>query len=134
CSYNSYFIPVSVSLSEFPTPSQELVEKYNSLKSTFLKRLLKAQSHVAPLVQGAGDSEQGKALREYTEGVQSKPEVQAVAKVVSGVAQEADLLVDKARTAVLGLYEHFLRPHVGERLGEAIDHIKIHLDQILPAE
>ncbi|KAM6936483.1 apolipoprotein A-II [Lycodopsis pacificus] len=131
-------LQVSMSLCQVPTPAADLVEKYDAMKSVFYKRLLNAfgklQAAVAPLVERAGTSEGGQAATEYVTGLQTKPEIQAIVKIATGLGQEAIPLVDKARTSLLGLYGHYVRPYVGESLSNTIDAIKVHLDKYLPAE
>ncbi|XP_039974699.1 apolipoprotein A-II [Xiphias gladius] len=131
-------LQVSMSLCEISAPSQELVDKYDSLKSTFYKRLLHAygslQSAAAPLVEKVGQGEGGQNVMNFFEDLQGKPEFQAFVKVASGIGEEAGPLVDKARTSALGVYEEYLRPHIGTYLNDIIDHIKVYLDMIVPAE
>ncbi|KAI4811158.1 hypothetical protein KUCAC02_014076 [Chaenocephalus aceratus] len=130
-------LQVSMSLCEIVQPSQELVEKYDGMKTVFYQRLLNAFSKVkaatAPLMENVGNSEHGKSAKEYFDILQTQPQVQAVVKVATGMAQELSPLVDQARSALLGLYEHQLRPQVGHHLSEAIDSIKVYLDEHLPA-
>ncbi|XP_037129328.1 apolipoprotein A-II [Syngnathus acus] len=131
-------LQVSMSLCEVPAPDQELVDKYNTLKGVFYKRLINAygkiQAAVAPLVEKMGESDQGAKAKEYLEDLQTKPELQAIIKVGSGIVEEVGPLVDKARTSVLGLYGHYLRPQIGEYLNDAINNIKVYLDKFLPAQ
>lgn len=76
-----------MSLCDLPAPDQELVEKYDQLKSVFYKRLLtaygKLQAAAAPLVERVGDHEHGQAAKDYIEDLMAKPQVQAVAKVAA---------------------------------------------------
>ncbi|CAG6014839.1 apolipoprotein A-II [Menidia menidia] len=124
-------LQVSTSLCDVPPPSQELVDKYEAMKSVFYKRLLNAYSKLQATV---GATENGQGAREFLEAMQGKPELQALVKVASGVGSEAAPLVEKARMTLLGVYEQYLRPHVGDSLGSAIDQIKVVLDQVMPAE
>ncbi|XP_075965641.1 apolipoprotein A-II [Anarhichas minor] len=131
-------LQVSMSLCQVPAPAADLVEKYDAMKSVFYKRLLNAfgklQVAAAPVVEGAATSERGQAARAYVEELQTKPEIQAIVKIATGLGQEAGPLVDRARTSLLGLYGHYIRPYVGESLSQSIDTIKVHLDKYLPAE
>ncbi|XP_077432586.1 apolipoprotein A-II [Vanacampus margaritifer] len=131
-------LQVSMSLCEIPAPDQELVDKYNALKGTFYKRLINAYARVqaaaAPMIEKFGESPQGTVAKDYIEDLQNNAELKAIVKVGSGLAEEVGPLVDKARQSVLGLYGQYLRPHVGNYLSDAIDHIKVHLDKFLPAE
>ncbi|RVE62948.1 hypothetical protein OJAV_G00162110 [Oryzias javanicus] len=124
-------LQVSMSLCEIPAPSQELQAKYDSMKSTFIKRLENAYKKLQDAVSA---SEQGQVAKELVDSVNSRPEVQAVVKVASGLGSEAAPIVDQARSSLLGLYEQYLRPHVGESLSTGIDHIKVYLDEIMPAQ
>ncbi|XP_019948094.1 apolipoprotein A-II [Paralichthys olivaceus] len=131
-------LQVSMSLCEVPTPSQELVDKYTAMKTMFYKRLMnsyqKLQEAAAPLVEKFGESEHGKEAKTYVEGVQTKPEFQAMAKIASGFAEEVGPLVDKARSSVLGAYEEHLRPAYGNYFNDIIEQIKVYLDMVMPAE
>lgn len=76
-----------MSLCELHTPSQELVEKYEMMKSTFYKRLLnlygRLQEKAAPMMETVGETEHGQAAKTVIENVQRRPELQAAVKVAS---------------------------------------------------
>ncbi|XP_047455747.1 apolipoprotein A-II [Mugil cephalus] len=131
-------LQVSMSLCDLPAPSQELVDKYEAMKAVFYKRLLtaytKIQAAATPLVESVGESDRGQAAREFVGDLQSRPELQAVVKVASGLGTEAGPMVDRARTSLLSLYEQYLRPYYGDGLSKAIDQVKVVLDEVLPAE
>lgn len=80
-------LPVSMSLCEVPTPSQDLVDKYNDMKATFYKRLMNAfsklQAAAGPVVANVNENEHGQNLRNFIEDLQAKPEFQAVVKVAT---------------------------------------------------
>ncbi|XP_034144609.1 apolipoprotein A-II [Esox lucius] len=128
-------LQVSVCLCQVPEPDKELVEKYEGMKSVFYKRLINAyskiQAAVGPLTENL---QQTQAAKDHMEKIQEDPKFQSAVKIGMGLVQEAGPLVDKARSAGLGLYGEYLRPHVGTYLDEAIKGIKVYLDQILPAE
>lgn len=76
-----------MSLCEIAQPSQELVEKYDGMKTVFYQRLLNAFSKVkaaaAPLMEDASKSEHGQAAKDYFDILQSQSQVQAVVKVAT---------------------------------------------------
>merc|ERR1712035_65994 len=113
-------LQVSMSLCEVPPPSQELVDKYNTMKDGFYKRLLntygRVQAAVAPLAERFAQDELGQVAKDYIAFLQTKPQFQADVKVAAAIAQEAGPLADKARETVLGLYEHYLRDQIGTQL------------------
>lgn len=43
-------------------------------------------------------------------------------------------MMDKARMSVLGAYQHYLRPHLGETLDEGITGVQAVLNTFMPAE
>lgn len=68
-------------------PSDELVAKYEEMRTTFFKRLLtaygKLQAAAAPYLENVGNNENGQRAREYVEEIQLKPEFQAAVKVAT---------------------------------------------------
>lgn len=72
-------------LGEIPAPSQEVVNTYNTLKSTFYSRLLNAykklQAVIEPTLEKLAESNRGQATRDYIEEVQQKPEFKAFVKI-----------------------------------------------------
>ncbi|XP_034467313.1 apolipoprotein A-II [Hippoglossus hippoglossus] len=131
-------LQVSTSLCEVPAPSQELIDKYDAMRTTFIRRLMntygKIQELAAPLVAKVSESDRGLSAKAYVEDVQAQPAFQAFMKVSSGLVEEAGPLVDKARTSALGVYEEYMRPQVGNYMNDIIDHIKAYLDMVMPAE
>ncbi|WP_220495843.1 hypothetical protein, partial [Oceanospirillum sediminis] len=131
-------LQVSMCLCDLPTPAADLVEKYDGMKAVFYQRILNAyaklQAAAAPMIEQAGTSERATAAKDYMETLQTKPEFQALVKVAANVGQEAGPIIDKARTTLLGLYGHYVRPRFGNQLSDAIDGIKVYLDQYLPAQ
>ncbi|XP_041799156.1 apolipoprotein A-II [Chelmon rostratus] len=130
-------LQVSMSLCEIPPPSQELVEKYDQMKHVFYKRLLKAYERMVGTfssMDGVSSGPSTQAVKDYAEELQTKPEFQALVKVATAAGAEAAPLLDKAREAALGAYGHYARPYVGKYLSDAVDHIKVYLDQVMPAE
>lgn len=77
---------VSLTLCEIPAPEQELVDKYNDLKATFLKRLAnaynKAASAAKPYVDQASTLENAKVAQDALETLQQKPELAQFQKVM----------------------------------------------------
>ncbi|XP_077455812.1 apolipoprotein A-II [Stigmatopora argus] len=124
-------LQVSMSLCDVPAPEQELVDKYNDLKTTFYKRLINAFGKIMEKVE---EGKQSQATKDFLASVQNKPQLDAIRKVSSGIVQEITPIVDKTREGALGLYGHYLRPHIGQYLSDSIDEIKKFLDIFLPAQ
>uniref|UniRef100_A0AAY5EJL1 Apolipoprotein A-II n=1 Tax=Electrophorus electricus TaxID=8005 RepID=A0AAY5EJL1_ELEEL len=122
-------LQVSLCLCDVPAPSQELVDKYQGLKSVFYKRLENGfenfMEFIVPLAEGTVTGEKAKEVAEQT---------QQEFQTATSVLLTLEPLEDKARLGVLGLYEEYLRPYWGEQLDKTITAIKPLLDQWLPAE
>ncbi|KAM7421213.1 hypothetical protein PAMA_015390 [Pampus argenteus] len=127
-----------MSLCSVPPPDAELVQKYEQMRTTFYSRLLAAyskfQEAAAPYLEKIGEHEHGQTTKHFVEEVMAKPEFQAFAKVAAGAGQEVGRVADTARTAALGAYAQYARPHIGTYLSDAIDSIKVYLDKYLPAQ
>lgn len=84
-SHYSAFIPVSVSLCEMPTPSQELVDKYNAMKAVFTSRIVnifnKVQDAASPVVQRLTEDEDAKLIKGYIDGLANMPQFQIASKL-----------------------------------------------------
>ncbi|XP_077577930.1 apolipoprotein A-II [Stigmatopora nigra] len=124
-------LQVSMSLCDVPAPEQELVDKYNDLKATFYKRLINAFGKIMDKVE---EGKQSQATKDFIASFQNKPQLDAIRKVSSGIVQEIAPIVDKTREGALGLYGHYLRPHIGQYLSDSIDEIKKFLDIFMPAQ
>lgn len=82
----SDFILVSMSLCESPTPSQELVDKYDSLKTTFKSRVLnllgKLQGAVNSAIGDNADSGTVTQVKTAIENMQTNPQYQSFMQIV----------------------------------------------------
>lgn len=76
-----------MSLCDIPAPSQELVEKYDTMRGTLYKRILNAftklQAAAGPIIEKVAEHEHGQTAKEYVEDLQTKPQFQAAVKVVT---------------------------------------------------
>ncbi|XP_072572012.1 apolipoprotein A-II [Paramormyrops kingsleyae] len=128
-------LQVSLCLCDLPEPDKELVNKYDELKGAVIKRITqvynKAHSAISPLLE---ESQYAKAAKDYVDEVHGSPQVQSGVKIVTGMAQEVVPLVDKARSAGLGLYGKYVRPYVGPFLDECITNFRATLESVWPAE
>lgn len=81
-----------MSLCDIPAPSQELVDKYNTYRTTFYNRLLtaynKLHAAIVPILEKLAHSEHGQATKDYVGTVQEKPEFQAFVKLAKWVFTE----------------------------------------------
>uniref|UniRef100_A0A8C9SHE2 Apolipoprotein A-II n=1 Tax=Scleropages formosus TaxID=113540 RepID=A0A8C9SHE2_SCLFO len=122
-------------LSHLPEPDKELVEKYDKLKSSLYARIVYWFQKLLEVIQSLEkDSESAKKAKERLEELQEDPHFQSFVKIVTGLYQDVTPLVDKGRSAVLGLYGEHLRPHIGTHLDQAITHVQSMLDIIWPKE
>ncbi|XP_076826673.1 apolipoprotein A-II [Brachyhypopomus gauderio] len=128
-------LQVSVCLCDVPQPSKELVDKYEGLKAVFYKRLAhafeEAKNAIVPFAEGTVTGDKAKEIAEHMKGSSG---LQTALKLAAALGKELEPLVDKARLAALGAYEHYLRPTVGDQLDKTINSIKPVLDQWLPAD
>ncbi|XP_055020018.1 apolipoprotein A-II [Boleophthalmus pectinirostris] len=122
-------LQVSLSLCEVPVPDPDLMATYNDLKSTLFRRIQNAYNKVMQAAEGDENTKAAKeALTQQTQGLE--PYMQ----VVRAVGEEVSPAVDRARSAILGVYSKYLRTHMREPLEVAISRIKAVLDEVLPVE
>ncbi|XP_046702272.1 apolipoprotein A-II [Silurus meridionalis] len=128
-------LQVSLCLCEIPEPDQELVEKYDGLKTVFLKRLANAYANVHTTLEKLAEGTiTGEKVKELAKDANENERLQAISKLAVAVFEEVQPAIDKARKAALGIYGEFLRPYFGIYLDTAINNIKPVLDTWLPAE
>ncbi|XP_051812628.1 LOW QUALITY PROTEIN: apolipoprotein A-II [Acanthochromis polyacanthus] len=125
-------LQVSTSLCEVPTPSDELVQKYDQAKARFIQRLVNAYKR-----QGAIEAQVGAdaaVAEEKVEELKKTKEFEAVQKVLQNIGTEVEPYLNSARSAALGGYEKHVRPQVGSYLSDALDVISKFLDGVMPAQ
>ncbi|XP_056332203.1 apolipoprotein A-II [Danio aesculapii] len=128
-------VSVCVWAQEWPVPDKELVDKYEGLRTVFIKRLVNAWEKVKTAVEPALEgSPTAGGLKEVMEELKKSPRVESFIKIAGGLASELNPVVDKARLNALGVYGQYLRPYIGEHLDKAINNIKPVLDTVLPQE
>lgn len=81
--HHSDFFPVSMSLCESPTPSAELVEKYDRLKATIYAHLMRVRDQYQPTVDLVGKSEHGQTATAMVEDLQGNAEFQEAFKALT---------------------------------------------------
>uniref|UniRef100_A0A672YEM9 Apolipoprotein A-II n=1 Tax=Sphaeramia orbicularis TaxID=375764 RepID=A0A672YEM9_9TELE len=126
-------LQVSLSLCDIPAPSPELVEKYDNYKRVFYQRLQNAYNNLMERVEQAKQNEHGQAVMSYVDSAKANPRVGAAIELIKGAHEELQPAIDEARTKVLGAYEHYLRPQVGQFLNDAIENIRTYLNVYMPA-
>lgn len=84
-SHCSAFIPVSVSLCEIPTPSQELVDKYNAMRATLSSRITnlyqKLYDTASPVLQRLIEDEDKQFINTHVDNLLNIPELQIASKL-----------------------------------------------------
>ncbi|KAK3572254.1 hypothetical protein QTP86_029414 [Hemibagrus guttatus] len=126
---------VSVCLCEVPTPDEELVKKYDGLKSVFLKRVANAYENTHSFLQKLAEGTiTGEKAKEVIEQANANERVKALSKLLAYAFEEIQPGIEKARLGALGIYGEYFRPYIGIYLDTAINNIKPVLDTWLPAE
>ncbi|XP_062847062.1 apolipoprotein A-II [Trichomycterus rosablanca] len=128
-------LQVSVCLCEIPPPDKELVDKYEALKTVFLKRLVNAYEETVSTLGTLGEGTiTGEKAKEIVQLMKENERLQAYKSLAAGVAEELQPAVEKAGLAALGAYAEYLRPYIGVYLDTAINNAKPVLDAYLPSE
>ncbi|NP_001124058.1 apolipoprotein A-II precursor [Danio rerio] len=126
-------VSVCVWAQEWPVPDKELVDKYDGLRTVFIKRLVNAWEKIKTAVEPALEgSPTAGSLKDVVEELKKSPRVESFIKIAGGLASELEPVVDKARLNALGVYGHYFRPYVGAYLDSAINNVKPVLDTVLP--
>ncbi|XP_060776764.1 apolipoprotein A-II [Neoarius graeffei] len=128
-------LQVSVCLCDVPKPDQELVDKYEGLKTVFLKRLAHAYENAHTTIEKLAEGTiTGEKAKELAEQAKNNERLQSLTKLASVAFEELKPGIEKARLGLLGLYGEYLRPYFGTFLDSAINSIRPWLDVWLPAE
>uniref|UniRef100_A0A3B5A9L6 Apolipoprotein A-II n=1 Tax=Stegastes partitus TaxID=144197 RepID=A0A3B5A9L6_9TELE len=126
-------LQVSMSLCEIREPSQEVVDRYNDLKATFMKRLMNAMEKVQAAAAPHIDTVRG-ATGANVGALQEREEYKAFVQVANNVMAEGGPYVDRARSALLGAYEEYIRPTFQQHMNDGIEIAKAYLDKVMPAQ
>ncbi|KAM9487700.1 apolipoprotein A-II [Clarias gariepinus] len=128
-------LQVSLCLCEVADPPEELVKKYEGLKTTFLKRAANAYAFLHTFFENLLENTiTGGKIKELGEAAKGNDRLQAISKLAHAVFEEMQPGIEKARLKALGAYSEYLRPYIGTYLDTVINNAKPVLDSIVPAE
>ncbi|XP_068616575.1 apolipoprotein A-II [Brachionichthys hirsutus] len=126
---------VSVSLCDVPKPSPELLAKYEDLKTRITNRInsgfMTIKTNAEPVLGVVMTPED---VENVKESVASLPKAQQVSRTYDAVETEIKNLAAKFRNILLGIYQEYLRPKVGEDLSTAIDRLRTLVEIVDPPQ
>ncbi|XP_068180200.1 apolipoprotein A-II [Antennarius striatus] len=126
---------VSMSLCDVPTPSTELLEKYERIRDDIMKKLMSGlrllENKTAPVVEMmTSDSD----VQTLTSSVGDLPEVKKFTQTYNAVKTEIKKFAAKVRNVALSIYERRFRPTIGEQFSNGIDKAKEFVDALYVPE